>query len=117
MNEDIGTGVVKVWEFARAPKPLQRLAAGASEWIALIPASLALPEVEALFLRWDSETHPVIRRTLANGSILLAGSYPTMATLLSLCTQIRDFPIGSPIAALKSYTAATSLHLNCVLSE
>jgi hypothetical protein len=80
MNEDIGTGVVKVWEFVSAPKPLQRLAAGA-EWIALIPASLALHEVEALFLRWDSETHPVIRRKLGNGSILLAGSYPTMATL------------------------------------
>jgi hypothetical protein len=80
MNEDIGNEV-KVWQFAKAPRPLQRLAAGASEWIALIPASLALPEVEAIFLRWESETHPVIRRKLGNGSILLAGSYPTTATL------------------------------------
>jgi hypothetical protein len=81
MNEDIGHDEIKVWHFARAPKPLHRLAAGASEWVALIPASLVSPEVEAIFLRWESETHPVIRRKLGNGSILLAGSYPTAATM------------------------------------
>jgi hypothetical protein len=79
---------VRMWQCARAPKPLQRLAVGASEWIALIPASLALPEVEAIFLRWDSETHPVIRRKLDNGSILLAGSYPTAATMASSSIDI-----------------------------
>jgi hypothetical protein len=81
---------VRVWQFARAPKPLQRLAVGASEWVALIPASLALPEVEAIFLRWNSETHPVIRRKLDNGSILLAGSYPTAATMSGSADDIRN---------------------------
>jgi hypothetical protein len=82
---------IKVWEFARAPESLQRLAAGASEWVALIPATLASPEVEAVFLRWESEAHPVIRRKLANGSILLAGSYPTAATMTgSADAQIPD---------------------------
>jgi hypothetical protein len=89
MNEDIGHDELRVWQFARAPKSLQRLAAGASEWIALIPASLALPEVEAFFLRWESETHPVIRRKLGNGSVLLAGSYPTAATLSAANKDLR----------------------------
>src|SRR5262245_4110838 len=92
MNEDIGgQNELKVWQFAKAPLRLRRLAVGASEWIALIPASLALPEVEAIFLRWESETHPVIRRKLGNGSILLAGSYPT-ATTLSGISDVQNIP-------------------------
>jgi hypothetical protein len=83
MNDNTGRDEIKVWQFARAPKPLQRLAAAASEWIVLIPASLDSPQIEALFLRWESETHRVIRRKLANGSILLAGSYPSEGTMTS----------------------------------
>jgi hypothetical protein len=90
MNEYFGHEL-RVWEFARAPESLQRLAAGASEWVAFIPAPLVTPEVEALFLRWESDQHPVIRRRLANGSVLLAGSYPSATTMTgSIDAQIPD---------------------------
>jgi hypothetical protein len=72
---------IKVWHVAKAPESLRRLAAGASEWIAFIPADLVSPETEALFLRWDSQAHPVLRCELQDGSVVLAGSYPASGSL------------------------------------
>ena len=74
---------VRIWQFDKAPQALRQLAAGASEWLVLIPASLVSSQIERLFLRWDGDGHRVIRKTLPNGSVVLAGSYPSAATMTS----------------------------------
>jgi hypothetical protein len=85
---------IKVWPIDKAPEQFRRLTAGASEWLALIPVELVSPELEALFLRWHTETHPVIRRTLSDGSVILAGSFPSASTLVGTPDQV---PIASKI--------------------
>jgi hypothetical protein len=64
---------VKIWPYDQVPRSLKRIAGKKSDWVALIPPSLAWPEVEALFLRWDVCGHRVSRRILADGSVLLSG--------------------------------------------
>jgi hypothetical protein len=78
---------IKVWPIDKAPEQFKRLTAGASEWLALIPADLVSPELEALFLRWHTEAHPVIRRTLSDGSVILSGSFPSASTLIGTPDQ------------------------------
>jgi hypothetical protein len=52
--------VIKVWDYQRAPKNIKRVADDpAAAWVALIPATLAGADIEALFLRWSSDAHPV----------------------------------------------------------
>jgi hypothetical protein len=66
--------VVKIWPCSQAPSSLKRLSGKKAEWVVLIPASLVTSEVEALFLRWNTGSYPVIRRTLADGSIVFSGN-------------------------------------------
>jgi len=72
---------VQVWEYAKAPESLRRLTSDTSVWIAFIPAALVSPEVEVLFMRWDSRTHPVSRYQFTDGAILLSGTHPPAAVL------------------------------------
>ena len=44
-----------------------------SEWIVIIPSTLASPELEAMLWFRDSDNRPVSRTTLGDGSILLSG--------------------------------------------
>jgi hypothetical protein len=74
---------ISIWPFDKAPDPVRRIAGGIFEWVALLPASPVSNEVERLFWRWDSQDHPVVRRILPNGSVVLAGSYPTAETMIS----------------------------------
>jgi hypothetical protein len=72
---------IQVWEYAKAPERLRRLTSDTSAWIAFIPAALVSPEVEVLFMRWDSGAHPVSRRQLSDGAIVLYGTHPSAAAL------------------------------------
>jgi hypothetical protein len=72
---------IRIWPFDKAPKELRKAAPAGSEWLAVIPVSLLSHGIEALFWRWHSDDHPVSQRVLADGSLVLAGSYPTAATL------------------------------------
>ena len=63
--------VVEVWKANDVPANLRLILPDRPEWVALIPRSLALPEVEALFLR--DGTQRVNRHILANGSVVLSG--------------------------------------------
>jgi len=72
---------IKVWPFEKAPRHLKQLASSNCEWIAIIPRSLASPEIEALFERWDTPEHTVHRHTLQDGSIVLDGSCPALLAL------------------------------------
>lgn len=74
---------IQIWPFHRAPKTLRQTVSVASEWLVLIPATLVSNTIESLFWRWHDEAHPVIRRVLPDGSVLLAGSYPSAATMIS----------------------------------
>jgi hypothetical protein len=65
--------IIKIWSYSQAPQHLKRVSAVNSEWVALIPPGLVRPEVEILFLRWNTDSHPIIRHTLADGSVLFAG--------------------------------------------
>ena len=65
--------VVKIWPYNRVPQSLKRLSGETPDWVALVPPTLAWPEVEALFLRWNVDTYRVNRRTLDDGSILFSG--------------------------------------------
>jgi hypothetical protein len=76
MNKLSRRNSIAVWQSENAPEPLRRLA-GSSEWIAFIPPHLTSPDTEALFVRWHSDSHPVIRRVLPDGAVVLAGSYPS----------------------------------------
>jgi hypothetical protein len=62
--------MIKIWPHGQVPQCLKRLLGNKSEWVVLIPPSLASLELEALFLCSRSDTRSVIRRTLADGSIL-----------------------------------------------
>lgn len=75
---------IRIWPFQKAPECIQRMAAGVFEWVAVVPAELATNEVESLFRRWESQDHPVVRRILPNGSVLLAGDRPTAETMDSI---------------------------------
>jgi hypothetical protein len=80
--------VIKVWDYQRAPKNIKRVADDpAAAWVALIPATLAGADIEALFLRWSSDAHPVARHILADGSILFSGTYPTTAMVSNLANR------------------------------
>ena len=81
MNDSTEPGIIKIWQFELAPKMLQRLAPHASEWLVHIPFRSVSVEVEEFFLRWHSEAHPVTRRLLSDGGVLLAGSYPDAQTM------------------------------------
>lgn len=50
---------IQIWPFHKAPKALRQTAAGASEWLVLIPAALVSNTIESLFWRWHDEEHPV----------------------------------------------------------
>ena len=65
--------IIQIWPYSQVPPSLKRLSGTESEWVALIPPNLAWPELEALFLRWDGDSHRVIRHTLPDGSILFSG--------------------------------------------
>jgi hypothetical protein len=66
--------VIQIWRYDQVPQCLKRLSAKNSAWVALIPPNLVRHEAEALFLQWHTEQHPVMRRPLADGSILFSGS-------------------------------------------
>jgi hypothetical protein len=80
---------IHVWEYGNAPERFKQLAADTSSWIAFIPAHIATPDIEVLFMRWDSGSHPVIRCRLSDGGIVLAGSYPEASALKG------DFRMGN----------------------
>jgi hypothetical protein len=81
MDELVKRDCITIWQAKEAPGWLQRLT-GASEWIVCIPVQLASPETEALFVRWHSDVHPVIRRVLSSGAVVLGGNYPSATTML-----------------------------------
>jgi hypothetical protein len=81
MNESTDRDTIKIWQFKLAPGMLQRLVGSNSEWLVHIPASFVSPEVEAFFLRWHSEAHPVTRCLLSGGAVVFAGSYPGAQTM------------------------------------
>jgi hypothetical protein len=64
---------LKIWRYSQAPASLRKIAPAASEWVALIPRDLVCPETEALFGRWDTETRPIRRYVLKDGSVVMAG--------------------------------------------
>jgi hypothetical protein len=64
--------VIQIWRCDQVPQYLKRLS-GNSAWVALIPPDLVRHESEALFLDSHADQHPVIRRILADGSILFLG--------------------------------------------
>jgi hypothetical protein len=64
---------IKIWEYSDAPVALKQLFTPPSHWVALIPASLAFAEVEALFLRSATLAGRILHRRLSDGSILLWG--------------------------------------------
>src|SRR5262245_23888775 len=81
---------IKVWDYQRAPEHMKRVVDDpTASWVALIPATLAGADIEALFLRWSSNAHPVARHVLADGSILFFGTYPTTAMKSNLANRTR----------------------------
>ena len=71
---------IAVWAFKDAPESV-RCITGSSDWVAFIRGELASPNIEALFLRWDNEAEPVIRRVLPGGAVVIAGNYPKLNAL------------------------------------
>jgi hypothetical protein len=78
MNDHIG-----LWTYRKAPQQLRQMVDAKAKWVALIPKDLVSSGVEALFLRWSTEAHPVDRYVLADGSILFAGSFPSAETMMA----------------------------------
>jgi hypothetical protein len=74
---------IRIWDCRRAPEYIRQLAHPAATWVAVIPAALACAAVEALFLRWSTETHPVTRHDLADGSVMFSGAHPTAEMMSS----------------------------------
>jgi len=65
--------VIQIWRYDQVPSFLRRLSGKNSTWVALVPGNLARFEAEVLFLQSNSDRHTVIRRMLADGSILFSG--------------------------------------------
>jgi hypothetical protein len=74
---------IRIWDYRRAPEHIRQMADPAAAWVAVIPVTLACVAVESLFLRWSTDTHPVARRVLADGSIVLSGAYPAPEVMSS----------------------------------
>ena len=75
-------GEIRIWPYAKAPAALRAMVPHTSEWVAVIPHALvAATELTSLLWRWDDEDHRVVRRDLPDGTLVLAGSYPTMMTM------------------------------------
>jgi hypothetical protein len=72
---------IKIWKSDQAPEEAGGIIGRQATWIAMVPRSLVCPEVEALFLRWHTETHPVVRRTLSDGFVLFGISHPAAEAL------------------------------------
>jgi len=68
-----GEPVIRIWPYSEVPQSLKHLSEVGSEWVALVPPNLALPELEEVFLRWQINRHRVMRHILADGSILYSG--------------------------------------------
>ena len=69
--------VIQIWRYDQVPPSLKRLSRKNAAWVVRIPPNLVWHESEALFLRLRTDSHPVIRRTLADGSILFSGGSNT----------------------------------------
>ena len=69
--------IIQIWRYDQVPPSLKRLSRKNAAWVVRIPANLVWHESEALFLRLRTDCHPVIRRTLADGSILFSGGSNT----------------------------------------
>jgi hypothetical protein len=72
MSKDLEE-IIQIWCYDQVPKSLKPLSRKNSAWVVRIPPDLVWHESEALFLRLHTDNHPVIRRTLADGSILFSG--------------------------------------------
>ncbi len=72
MNSDTEQ-IIRIWPYSQVPEGLKQLFAKPSEWVALIPPTLAWSEIEALFMRSHADGCPVTRHTLADGSVLFSG--------------------------------------------
>jgi len=73
---------IKVWEYRKAPKGLRDRVDSRSEWLVLVPASMVSCGIERLIWRWHSDEHPVLEYSFPDGTVLLAGSHPTMSTMM-----------------------------------
>ena len=65
--------IIQIWRYDQVPKSLKPLSRKNSAWVVRIPPDLVWHESEALFLRLHTDSHPVIRRMIADGSILFSG--------------------------------------------
>lgn len=83
MDEVTRADTINVWSRESAPERLQELLPQDAEWIALVPGSFVSSETEAIFLRWHSDAHPVIRQILRSGAVVFAGRHPDARTMLA----------------------------------
>ena len=65
--------IIQIWFYDQAPQSLKALSRKNSAWVVRIPANLVWHESEELFQRLHTDDHPVLRRTLADGSVLFSG--------------------------------------------
>ena len=65
--------IIKIWSYNQVPEPLKQLSDGRAEWVVLIPAGFALPEIEAMFLQCYAGNYSLVRRTLIGESVLFLG--------------------------------------------
>jgi hypothetical protein len=64
---------IQIWRYDQVPQSLKSLSRKNSAWVVLIPPNLVWHESETLFQRLHTDRHPVVRRRLADGSILFSG--------------------------------------------
>ena len=64
---------IQIWRYDQVPQSIKRLSRKNSAWVVLIPPNLVWHESEALFERLHTDSYPVVRRILADGSILFSG--------------------------------------------
>ena len=65
--------IIQIWRYDQLPESLKSLFREHSGWIVRIPPNLVWHESEELFCRLQSDRHRIIRRTLADGSVLFSG--------------------------------------------
>lgn len=82
---------IRVWRYENAPETLRLLTAEQGiEWIAWIPSAVRCREIEALFMRWHSDVHPVRRTEMPDGSVVLSGAYPASQEDFSTARVLSD---------------------------
>jgi hypothetical protein len=72
---------IRIWEYKKAPKALRERVDAKSEWLVLVPPSLITSGIEGLILRWRNNHHPVLELRLPDGSLLFAGTHPSVSMM------------------------------------